>query len=505
MAQGTGTPTMPAIPGGGGAAPPSTTLPTFDVPGGSLPTPGSTTTTDPNSAASGMAAAAGTTASGTDPYAFNAATAALTVPGTAQLFGTSADLKAPAAMAAFMAASPSVKAQIQYQMYQSGMFYTQNAMPNLGTVGPADEEAFKRLVETTADSKQNIGQYLAQAATTGQKNGTLSGHAPFVPASGTVTLTNSATLQADVEKAFIAALGEGATQKQIDTFVKNFQGSQVAAANDALVQKNEVGLAAYMRKYGLDASQAYDLGQPSTEQKFAQDQTKFGLVPGTPSGSAAAFQAGAPVGLGAFMKAIASHESGGNYQAVNTSSGIHSGAYQMSDSMWNGFGGYAHAYQAPPQVQDAKAAQVMTSYYNEFGGNWGLVAAAWNGGPGTAEKAAKDPNFLNTVFDGATPVSDYVQKVMSTYGRISNDPAATALASSYAYDPAANPSLTTPGQLIAKQGAPNPTAAAEQYAESTNPTEYAATRMAGAFAQIEDIMHGTQTGGTAGTTAPAMP
>lgn len=48
-------------------------------------------------------------------------------------------------------------------------------------------------------------------------------------------------------------------------------------------------------------------------------------------------------------------ESGGDYLAENAISSA-SGAYQIIDSSWAGYGGYYHASDAPPSVQDAKAA-----------------------------------------------------------------------------------------------------------------------------------------------------
>lgn len=50
-------------------------------------------------------------------------------------------------------------------------------------------------------------------------------------------------------------------------------------------------------------------------------------------------------------------ESGGNYLAENDYSTA-SGAYQIIDGTWAGYGGYYHAADAPPSVQDAKAAEL---------------------------------------------------------------------------------------------------------------------------------------------------
>lgn len=50
-------------------------------------------------------------------------------------------------------------------------------------------------------------------------------------------------------------------------------------------------------------------------------------------------------------------ESGGNYRAVNSSSGA-GGAYQIMPSTWDGYDGYPNAESAPPAVQDQKAAQI---------------------------------------------------------------------------------------------------------------------------------------------------
>jgi hypothetical protein len=63
---------------------------------------------------------------------------------------------------------------------------------------------------------------------------------------------------------------------------------------------------------------------------------------------------------------LKSKESGSNYQAVNPKSSA-SGAYQYTDSTWNGYGGYRKAALAPAAVQDAKFAQDIAHRLAAYG------------------------------------------------------------------------------------------------------------------------------------------
>jgi len=122
--------------------------------------------------------------------------------------------------------------------------------------------------------------------------------------------------------------------------------------------------------------------------------------------------------LRAFMAAIRQIESGGRYtaQGPQTKYGRATGAYQFIDSTWGNYKGYRRAMDAPPSIQDERAAQLMTQYYRQFG-RWDLVAVAWHGGPGAAQKAARDPSYTQKISDGYNTTAAYTQKVMGAFTR----------------------------------------------------------------------------------------
>ncbi len=62
------------------------------------------------------------------------------------------------------------------------------------------------------------------------------------------------------------------------------------------------------------------------------------------------------------LACIRAHESdsAGGYSAVNSSSGA-GGAYQALPSTWDGYGGYARAQDAPPELQDQWAREAINA------------------------------------------------------------------------------------------------------------------------------------------------
>jgi hypothetical protein len=105
-----------------------------------------------------------------------------------------------------------------------------------------------------------------------------------------------------------------------------------------------------------------------------------------------------PADIDRFMAAIRSVESSGNYKAVGvpTKWGRATGAYQFLDSTWGNYGGYRRAMDAPPEVQDRRARELMEEYYGRFG-NWDRVAASWFSGPGGKHQSPEVRNYVGKV------------------------------------------------------------------------------------------------------------
>ncbi len=100
------------------------------------------------------------------------------------------------------------------------------------------------------------------------------------------------------------------------------------------------------------------------------------------SGAAPAVRVGMCGELAVILDTIRTLESGGDYQAQAAGSTA-SGAYQFIDSTWAslaaqaGHLGYPRAWQAPPAVQDAVAAEYVQSILDSHGGDIAYVPLTW--------------------------------------------------------------------------------------------------------------------------------
>lgn len=80
--------------------------------------------------------------------------------------------------------------------------------------------------------------------------------------------------------------------------------------------------------------------------------------------------------LGRVLATIRTVESGGDYTA-RASGSTASGAYQFIDGTWAGYGGYAAAWQAPPEVQDLRAAEHVLAVLDTNSGDLTAVPVVW--------------------------------------------------------------------------------------------------------------------------------
>lgn len=120
-----------------------------------------------------------------------------------------------------------------------------------------------------------------------------------------------------------------------------------------------------------------------------------------------------------FVNAITGQESGGNYNARNSSSGA-MGRYQIMPSNlggkksgWDyealGYDVSPAQFMGSPQLQDAIARYQLSKYYKKYGA-WG-AAVAWYAGPGAVNRANKNKS------QGAYPtINQYANSILKRMG-----------------------------------------------------------------------------------------
>ncbi len=82
-------------------------------------------------------------------------------------------------------------------------------------------------------------------------------------------------------------------------------------------------------------------------------------------------------GVEPVLATIRTMESGGNYAAEAAGVATASGAYQFTDGTWNGYGGFSHAADAPPSIQDERARGDVTRFMAEHNNDVGVIPVLW--------------------------------------------------------------------------------------------------------------------------------
>jgi hypothetical protein len=105
-------------------------------------------------------------------------------------------------------------------------------------------------------------------------------------------------------------------------------------------------------------------------------------------------------------------ESDGDYQAQSPSSTA-SGAYQIVNGTWDGYGGYTRAGDAPPEVQDAKAAEMVRAALDTHH-DVSLIPVVWY-----LPSAIDDPELMDRVPAGGNTLTirEYQARWLSEYER----------------------------------------------------------------------------------------
>jgi len=113
-------------------------------------------------------------------------------------------------------------------------------------------------------------------------------------------------------------------------------------------------------------------------------------------------------------------ESRGNYGAP-PNRGNASGAYQFIASTWNGHGGYAHAYLAPPEIQDERAALDVNRFLAQWNNDVSMIPVMWY-----YPRAARDLALMDVVpvpsAGNVLTVREYQQRWLGVWAFLSGQP-----------------------------------------------------------------------------------
>ncbi len=127
-----------------------------------------------------------------------------------------------------------------------------------------------------------------------------------------------------------------------------------------------------------------------------------------------------PEEIGDILATIRYMESRGQY-LIPPNKGNASGAYQFIGSTWQNYGGYAHAYLAPPHIQDERAAKDVKLFLEQWDNDVSMIPVLWY-----YPNAAKNPALMDVVpvpsAGNTLTIREYQQRWLVTFSTISGEP-----------------------------------------------------------------------------------
>ncbi len=124
--------------------------------------------------------------------------------------------------------------------------------------------------------------------------------------------------------------------------------------------------------------------------------------------------------LGQILATIRYMESRGQYH-LPPNKGNASGAYQFIASTWGNYGGYAHAYLAPPGVQDERAAADVQRFLDRYDNDVSMIPVLWY-----YPKAATNPELMDVVpvpsAGNVLTIREYQMRWLGVFATMSGEP-----------------------------------------------------------------------------------
>lgn len=390
-------------------------------------------------------------------------------------------------MGALNTMTPDELEDLQYRLYYSGAYdptyYKEGRLPS----GMLDGDTVKAYLDVLTVASREVGRNRSIADVLDQMSvdradmvnaaltGGLDQSADDFPTQ-TVSVSDPAALSDLVEKVGKAVLGKKVTDAQKQKMIAAIQGSQVSE------QTKSISASDANRQKGADVRDAAQTG--ASAPMAGEDIDKF-------------------------MASIRKVESGGRYNARGpaTKYGQATGAYQFLDSTWGGYGGFKHAADAPPEVQDERARQLMSTYFKQLG-DWKLVAVAWHAGPGVALRMKRNGGMAGTR-DANMSTDQYAANVIAGMGGptqtttipgtpgLHGDATLTPLSVTTATSPSASGSsragsgttTVNPTQVVTETQV-DPQSRIEDMIRATNPTLAAAHDTVGKYGLFAKILGG---------------